>query len=595
MKRSASERLQQALEEQRPRGEPRTAEADSAPVAAPESGSTAEAAEQRLLEDQVAIARLLRGYRPEASAALRRQGLQAIHALGREAASAQPSGRRQGVGLGGRLLILRATGVALALALALLPVISRAAPGQALYPLRQASTQLLRWVDERLWQPLTGWTQVDPESKGDAPAAAAGASLTQMDGEPTGSVGAKDAGHRDAEATGEESQEEEASRRAAPPGRRVALGEAAVPRAGAAGQGAGPGSGAPAPLPPTPRPTLLGRVAGLGPGGVSTATTTPFDAQPGSGQAPPWQPRASETPRRAGGEPTAASTREDRATSTLTPSPLPVRTDRPSPSSPPPGASPTRPLPPSPTPTAPLPPSVTPTDPPGASATPDPGSCGAVLRGQVRRADGGPVAGTEVLVLRVDLELPEGDWRIIGTDGDGRYQAEGLCAGDYLVAAQLIEDAQTAWEGFHDGNADGEPDVLPLSPGAQREGIDILLNPALPPMGPETPACPGAQSALRARLSDPAGAALEGATLQLFSPLGQTYLALSGSDGESRLEGICPGYYQAVAVFDDGATLLVGIHDPDDDGEPDWLDLSDPDQTHPTLSITLAPLPPQEP
>lgn len=567
MKRSPIDALQQALEQSLPREE--TAEQPPREVLAATSGLERDAAREgdaSMLADQLAIARSLRSFRPEASPALRRQGLQAILGLGRDASPSRAREARRRMAAPLWRPGLRLATASLAVALALVPIVSRAAPGQALYPLRQASAQLLHWMDSTLRQPLARWIgTVSPAPSPVQPAEEAvevgrrgrGAGDTVPNDDPAVAPGVSQAGAPDP------------ARRA---DRRVALGEAPEPAPAAALRFRGTAgtttratraiAGAAA---ASPTPTLVQGAT------VAATAAAPEARRPVPTSRPSASPEASALA--VGGSATTAS--PTGAPSSATPAPA----------SPTPTPSPPQPA--SPSPSVTLSPSLTPPGAaPSATATQDPSACDVQVAGRVQRADAGAVAGTALLVFRVDA--PEGEPSIALADDSGTYEISGLCAGDHLVAALLLDPPDGAWEGFYDADGDGEPDVLALGPGSRRTGIDITLAPA-PGAGAEPPVCPGPTSSLRAQLRDEDGQLLEGATLQLYGPLGSVYEAQSDPSGEVGLDSLCPGYYQAAATFDDGAILRFGLYDPNGDDLPDWLDLSDPQQPAPTIGIRLVP------
>lgn len=530
---------------------PPTGEAGAPPVASRDGGALPQATHP-LVADHVAIAHALRSLRPEASPALRRRGRQAILSLGRASAAARTgAGAQRGAWRASRPA-LRLAALLLAAALGLAPMVGLAAPGQALYPLRQASAQLLRWAAGVVGLPLA------EREAPSAPDEDRSGPLEDRLPSPAGAGGVEDPsataptddrrGDRPVAGLGPSGAAAATSATA-----RAVVGAAGTPwvtPTGRTGYGQDPAASLTPPAAPTPAPRAL-----------------PPDRPATEMPLPATTPRPSDVP-----DPT----------DTRAPSPLPPTASA-SPSPLPPATA----APPTATATSAPPTATASSAPPTATATADPGACDAVIAGQIRREDGGSVAAAELLFIRVDL--PEGAWSVAGVDPSGRFASPGLCAGDYLVAALLLDGPVGAWDGVHDADGDGDPDLLTLAAGTRLQGIDITLR--LSPAGePQTPTCPGPTAALSAELLDEGGQALPGATLHLFGPLGPLYEASADGSGIVALDGICPGFYQAAASFEGGPATLLGFYDPDDDGQPDWIDLSDPGAGGAMLRIRLRPV-----
>ncbi len=526
----------------------------------------------RLLADQVALARALRAFRPEASGAARQRGLQAILTLGRAQGRAAARDKRSGTP---RLRpALRLAALLLALTVGLGPMVSLAAPGQALYPLRQAATQLLRRAAGALGLRFAErGDQEEPVEGRSGPADGglpASAPTSLDDGGPPTSIG--DGAPDDApgaRAVAGLGPRDAGRDRALPPSAATRRATATLVGTRSAGVWLRATTAAGTAAPPTPT---------LDPRDIQGSPTT---VPPAAGQE--TDPATAIPTRRTRETPGPSAT----ARASAPPDPTSTAPPDPSPSTPPATASPSEPPPATATVTS-APPTATVTAaPPTATATVDPGACDAVVAGQVSRVDGGSVLGAEVLVIRVDL--PDDAWSVVGVDGAGRFEAPGLCAGDYLAAALLLDGPEGAWDGVHDADGDGDPDVLALATGARRLGVDITLR--LSPAGePQSPACPGPSSTLSAALADEDDRPLPGALLHLFGPLGPVYEAAADASGRVDLGGICPGFYQAAATFEGGPATLLGFYDPDDDGQPDWLDLSDPGAGGAMLRIRLRPV-----
>lgn len=126
----------------------------------------------------------------------------------------------------------------------------------------------------------------------------------------------------------------------------------------------------------------------------------------------------------------------------------------------------------SPTPAPPMSPTLPPTPIPTAGPF-----CGGVIAGTVRTQNGVPVANA-IVTLVIAAGMPD-QFDFI-TDDQGAYRADGLCESTYnVLAVNFI--GQSMWAGFYDANGDGIPDDLAVGPGAnadhQNVDITIVLQP----------------------------------------------------------------------------------------------------------------------
>lgn len=204
------------------------------------------------------------------------------------------------------------------------------------------------------------------------------------------------------------------------------------------------------------------------------------------------------------------------------------------------------------------------------------------ILGRVLDAQGQGVAGIEVQVY--------GDtgMALALSQEDGSYQAEGLCAGAFLVFA-WDQDPANPRMGMYDADGDLNPDEVQLAADdASANGVDLVLQAAVEVVpGPQPKVCEQPEFAASGAVRDPNGQPVSDATVLYFAEDGGYAESRTLADG-SYQASLCGGVYMAVAYqLVDENTVKVGFFDADGDDEPDRLVV---DADHPQLSgidITL--------
>ncbi|MEO8083183.1 MAG: carboxypeptidase-like regulatory domain-containing protein [Ardenticatenales bacterium] len=247
-----------------------------------------------------------------------------------------------------------------------------------------------------------------------------------------------------------------------------------------------------------------------------------------------------------------------------------------------------------------LAPALSPQVPPRATAPPPPTAVpcaftdGAVA-GTVFGPNGQPYAGASVSVRALGGRIAS---TAIGhgamTADDGMYRVEGLCEGDYQVAAYARTNAG-GLAGSYDADGDGQPDTVALVEAARSAaGIDIHLaavqNPApgataVPPRNPAPaptagPPPTGAQGgAITGVVHAADGSPVVGARVLAMSQgagnpsVAMTVVALTDATGAYRVGPLGWGAYVVVAIDVDAAGVNTGSYDPDADGLPNPVDI----------------------
>jgi len=100
----------------------------------------------------------------------------------------------------------------------------------------------------------------------------------------------------------------------------------------------------------------------------------------------------------------------------------------------------------------------------------------ATIRGRVTVADGSPVDEVCVIGRSADVPFEEYDEDLFGlTDGDGRYVLGGASAGRYKIEFYPCGEEGHAGEWYDDQDSFESADVIDLSPGEDRSGVDAVL------------------------------------------------------------------------------------------------------------------------
>lgn len=221
---------------------------------------------------------------------------------------------------------------------------------------------------------------------------------------------------------------------------------------------------------------------------------------------------------------------------------------------------------------------------------PWPGACqdgSAALTGTILDEAGDAVAGAQVLAAG-----PAGFGEAESGE-DGAYQIAGLCAGEYQVAAYAA-DAESAAIGFHDGDGDGEPDLLALEEGQSLAEVDVVLSEmevsiVIEP-GRGGAACEDPRGSIAGVVLDESGEAVDAAEISAHGP-GGFGAAETDENGRYRIEGLCAGDYEVSAIALTDHSARIGFYDADGDGMPDPVGLDADDAALEGIDIVLAEMP----
>ena len=231
------------------------------------------------------------------------------------------------------------------------------------------------------------------------------------------------------------------------------------------------------------------------------------------------------------------------------------------------------------------------------------------ISGKVTDVDGHPAAGVQVLGF-----TENGSASAQTTTGaDGAYKLANVCIGRYQVVALRL-DRTNPGQGFYDADGDGMPDIVEIKAGALvAAGIDITLRPSgrspLRPLGwtgqpvplqPGVPGqpvpprsgggCPEPDGDVSGTVSDTSGDPVAGAKVVLLDTNDRQLDVQTDSQGGYHFAHVRGGTYFAVAIaVKGGGALLMGLYDPDHDGRPDEIDISDGHWAATDIDITLAP------
>lgn len=99
---------------------------------------------------------------------------------------------------------------------------------------------------------------------------------------------------------------------------------------------------------------------------------------------------------------------------------------------------------------------------------------GAVISGQIMRADGTPIFGVDVSALLTQSPSSLIEFNTLADD-DGSYSIRGLSEGEYHVFSFVTNQGQ-AWWGGSPLNQTGRGDAINLALGEQRGDIDIVID-----------------------------------------------------------------------------------------------------------------------
>lgn len=221
---------------------------------------------------------------------------------------------------------------------------------------------------------------------------------------------------------------------------------------------------------------------------------------------------------------------------------------------------------------------------PRAPAQPEPCQGRGSIAGSLRDSSGAPVAGADVVAYGAD-DTPY----MTLSEADGRYRLERACAGDYLVLA--YRDGMPPLYGFHDVDADGEPDAVSLpADDTALAGIDIVLSAAEVVIGPgpQPATCSAPEGRISGRLLDAEGRGIGGAEVQVYGESGFAS-ATSQADGSYTAEGLCAGAYLAFAWDQDPDQPRMGFYTVEEDLEPDEVQLAADDAAVSGIDIVLRP------
>lgn len=225
------------------------------------------------------------------------------------------------------------------------------------------------------------------------------------------------------------------------------------------------------------------------------------------------------------------------------------------------------------------------------------------ISGSVFTLDGTVVEGASVTAVS-----DRGGYGEAETGADGTYSIDSLCAGEYIVIA-YGDDGDVKWAGMYDVDGDEEPDMVTLTDeiSSSAENIDITLTDPCEtgsgggggsgggdpgrPIGPREPIpapCEDGVGAITGRVLDADGAAVAGALVVATDEDGWGAESTSRDDGTYAIEGLCSGDYIVFAyVASTAARELIGMYDPDGDGTPDVVSISDDEPSADDIDIRM--------
>lgn len=170
------------------------------------------------------------------------------------------------------------------------------------------------------------------------------------------------------------------------------------------------------------------------------------------------------------------------------------------------------------------------------------------IAGKVTDAAGAPVEGATVRASGW-VGRAEGT-----TAADGSYALTALCNGSYDVRAEK----RGIGSGSYDADNDGHATPVTIADTAQAAtGINIALG-----QRASANLCQGGTGTISGKVTDSAGAAVEGATVKSGSWAGKVE-ATTAADGSYTLSGLCHGVY-TVSASKQG--VGGGVYDDDNDG-----------------------------
>ena len=224
------------------------------------------------------------------------------------------------------------------------------------------------------------------------------------------------------------------------------------------------------------------------------------------------------------------------------------------------------------------------------------------ISGSVFTLDGTVVEGASVVAVS-----DRGGYGEAETGADGAYSIDSLCAGEYIVIA-YGDDGDVKWAGMYDVDGDEEPDMVTLTDEASStaENIDITLtepcetgsgsggggggDPGRPisPREPIPAPCEDGVGAITGRVLDADGVGVAGALVVVTDEAGWGAESTSRDDGTFAIEGLCSGDYIVFAyVASTAARELIGMYDPDGDGTPDVVSISDDEPSADDIDVRM--------
>lgn len=215
-----------------------------------------------------------------------------------------------------------------------------------------------------------------------------------------------------------------------------------------------------------------------------------------------------------------------------------------------------------------------------------------VIEGHVLDEDGQAVAGAQVQISGPSMVGLE-------TDEQGVYRAEGLCEGDYALAAL---DLDTGRVGIYDADGDDQPDTVELSANLLAvSDIDIVLTETvggivISPGQPAPAACDVALGSVEGRVFEDDGRKpAQDVTVMLVATdlndaWGQSlrYQVETDPSGRYRVEDLCPAEYQLLAYRSNASGEAWGSYDPDGDGRADGIVITDEAPAAQGIDVTLS-------
>lgn len=201
------------------------------------------------------------------------------------------------------------------------------------------------------------------------------------------------------------------------------------------------------------------------------------------------------------------------------------------------------------------------------------------VAGAVLQANGNAAIGATLFLSGASTGSGRGPVYTTHADRVGAYGFEDICAGDYIVTAQLLDAAGTIrGRGYYDADGDGQPDVIAI--GMDRpslEGIDIVLGASVSPTPVPQPSGCQLVGSISGVALDPSGDPMAGVRV-LAEPQDAAALtaagprmALTNEEGRFTLDRVCEGDYAVTGLKTEGASVWVGWPDADGDGVPDQV------------------------